>query len=119
MDYELDNMMGFDKLGLYYDVHMEGIDGENFYYSVYFDDFTEDKLQETIKAIAEYTKPFEERDIYLGYVDVTMGDGKLDIYLDVGNTSPMYEDVAIKGILHALNTVSGIRSVIVNEDCDY
>jgi hypothetical protein len=111
--------MGFDKLGLYYNVHMAGIDGENFYYSVYFNNFTDDKLQETIKAINEYTKSFEERDIYLGYIDVTKGNGKLEIYLDLGNTAPMYEDVAIKGILHALNTVSGIDYVVVNEDCDY
>lgn len=47
MEYELDSMMGFDKLELYFEAHMAGIDGECFNYSVYFENaFSDEKLEE-------------------------------------------------------------------------
>lgn len=120
MEYDLDEMMGFDKLGLYYEAHMAGIDGENFHYNVYFEeDITDEKVKETNNAIAEFLTPYCDKDIYLGYIDVSKEDDKLYVYLDLGNVKPEYQDTAIKGILKALNNVQGIRSVIVNEDSDF
>jgi hypothetical protein len=55
----------------------------------------------------------------LGYIDVSKNDDKLNIYLDLGNTDYENQDTAIKGILKALNNIRGIKSVIVNEDCDF
>lgn len=119
MEYELDGMMGFDKMDLYYEVHMAGIDGECFNYSVYFEDGCSDaKLEETKKAVDEFVIPNEDEDIYMGYIDVSQNDDNVNIYLDLGNVEPEDEDIAIKGILRALNKVSGIKSVIINEDCD-
>jgi len=118
MDYELDSMMGFDKLGLYYDVHIAGFDGENFTYSVYFgDEPDENKLEETRKALSEFLESFDE-DTFPGYVDVTSEGDKLSVYLDIGNTTPDTENNSIQGILKALNNVSSIKQVIVNEDCE-
>jgi hypothetical protein len=120
MEYELDSMMGFDKLGLYYEVHMAGIDGENFSYNVYFEgNPTDENLTEAINAITEFLTPYNDKDIYLGYIDVLKEEDKLFVYLDLGNTDPEYSEVAIKGILQALNNVQGIKSVIVNEGCDF
>ncbi len=120
MEYELDSMMGFDKLGLYYDVHMAGIDEECFNYSIYFKEgITDEKIEETDKAINEFMKPYNDKEIYLGYIEVSKIDDKVNVYLDLGKVAPEDEDTAIKGILKALNNISGINSVIVNEDCDF
>jgi hypothetical protein len=120
MEYNLDKMMGLDKLELYYESHMAGIDGENFSYSIYLEDNNiYDKFIEVSKAITEFIKPYDDKDIYMGYIDITKDDEKVSIYLDLGNVEPQYEDVAIKGILKALNDVQGIKSVIINEGCDF
>lgn len=118
--YNLESMMGLDQLGLHYEVHMAGIEGENFYYSVYFEDnLTDKKFEETKKAIAEFLIIYDEKDIYLGYIDVSKEDDKIAIYLDLGNTKPEYQNTAINGILKALNNVPGVQSVIINESCDF
>lgn len=114
------NMMNFEALGLYYEASVAGFDGECFDYSVYFEDaLTDEKIGEISQAICEFHKPYEEKDIYLGYIDVSKEDDKARIYLDLGNVEPEYENTAIHGILKALNNVSGIKKVILNEDCDF
>ncbi len=118
MDFDLTKAMGLDKLGLYYSIKADGIEGECFDYSVYLDgDVTEEKCQEICKAIEDFQKPYEEKDIYMGYLDISKEDDKIFIYLDLGNTKcdMQFQDGIIKGILTALNSVSGIRSVVVNE----
>lgn len=120
MKYELDNMMNFEQLDLYYEVHMAGIDGECFNYSVYFKEhFTDQKLEEINAALNEFFKPYKDQDIYLGYVDVLKFDDKIDIYLDLGNVNAADERTAINGILKALHNVSEIKTVIINEDCSF
>ncbi len=122
MDYEdetnfnLTKAMGFDKLGLYYNIGIDGLDGECFDYSVYLDgDVTGEKYQEISSAISEFFSFYDEKEIYMGYLDISRKDDKIFIYLDLGNVNPNDEETAIKGILKALNNVSGIKSVIVNE----
>lgn len=114
------SMMGFDQLDLYFEVHVAGFDGECFNYSVYLEEgCSDDKLKEINTAINEFIKPYNDKDIYLGYIDVSKVDDKVNIYLDTGNVEPEDIDTAIRGILTALNNVSGIKNVIVNEDCDF
>ncbi|MBD5096564.1 MAG: hypothetical protein HDT40_06120 [Lachnospiraceae bacterium] len=114
------SMMGFDKLNLYFEVHVAGFDGECFNYSVYLEDgYSDDKLKEIDTAINEFIKPYNDKEIDLGYVDVSKEDEKVNIYLDTGNVEPEDIDTAITGIVKALNNVSGIKNVIVNEDCDF
>lgn len=118
---DLAKSMGFDKLGLYYSIKMDGLDGECFDYSVYLDgDVTEEKCEEIGNAVKDFRKPYNEKEIYMGYLDISAYDDKIFIYLDLGNVGPQYENVSINGILLALNNVSGIKSVVVNEgtDCD-
>lgn len=116
MEYEFDFMMGFEELGLYYEAHMVGFDGECFMYSVYFDEaLTEDKFKEIENAIQKFVESYD-KDTYLGYIDVTQEDGKGSIYLDLGNVEPSDENIAVKGILKALNNVSGIKKVMINEE---
>jgi hypothetical protein len=120
MEYEFDSMMGFDRLGLYFEAHLAGIDGECFNYSVYFDNgVTDEKTDEVNKAIDEFIKPYSEKDIYMGYIDVSENDGKVNIYLDHGGVNPYDETTSINGILKALNNVKGISKVIVNEGCGF
>ena len=38
------------------------------------------------------------------------------IYLDLGGVSEENSNVAVTGVLKALNSVSGIKSVIINEE---
>lgn len=119
MEYELDRMMGLDQLDLYFEAHMEGIDGECFNYSVYFEDGCPDaKVEETDRAVTEFAESFDEED-YPGYMDVSKMDDKANIYLDLGNTDPEESDTIIKGILKALNQVAGIKTVIINEGCGF
>lgn len=119
MGFDLTKAMGFDKLGLYYNVKVDGIEGECFNYNVYFDGYvTEEKCRKIADAIHELRVPYEEKDIYMGYLDVSKETDIVRIYLDLGNVKPDYEDISIKGILQALNKVSGIKSVIVNEGID-
>lgn len=119
MEFELDSMMGFDKLDLYFEAHMAGIDGECFHYSVYFEEgYSDAKLKETETVIEEFAASFDE-ETYPGYMDVSKNDDKVNIYLDLGNTDPGESDNIIKGILTTLNKVSGIKCVIVNEGCGF
>ncbi len=113
-------MMNFEKLGLYYEASIAGFDGECFDYSVYFADaLTDEKFEAVKQAIIAFQSPYEEKDIYLGYITVEKKEEKVWIYLDLGNVKPENENTAIEGILKALNNVSGIKSVILNEDCDF
>lgn len=117
MEYELDSMMGFDKLGLYYEVHMAGIDGECFHYSIYFKEgLIQKKWQETELAVNDFIDSY---DVYLGDIDILQEDDKVMIELDLGNVESEYENIAIEGILKALNNVFGIDSVILNEDSEF
>ncbi|MDE7098822.1 MAG: hypothetical protein K2O60_06715 [Ruminococcus sp.] len=119
MDFDLTKSMGLDKLGLYYSIKADGIDGECFHYSVYLDgDVTEEKCYEIGIAIGEFFASYDEKEIYTGYLDISKEDDKIFIYLDLGNVKPQYEDISINGILQALNNVSGIKSVVINEGID-
>lgn len=116
---DFDSMMGFDKLGLYFEAHVAGFDGECFDYSIYFEEgCTDEKLKEINAAIDEFTAPYDEEEIFIGYIDVSKNDEKVSIYLDTGNIDEDI-DTVVTGILKALNNVTGIKSVIVNEDCDF
>ncbi len=117
MIYELDGMMGFDRLGLGYEVHMAGIDGECFFYSVYFQDgMSGQNIQDVRDAIDGFVEPYNARDIFPGYIDVTDAGEKASVYLDVGGADPDAANEAIYGILKALNNVPGVRLVMINED---
>lgn len=116
MDFDLTKAMGLDKLGLYYNIKADGIDGECFHYSVYLDcSVTEEKYKEICNAVHDFQEPYQEKDIYMGYYSVSKEDDKIEIYLDLGNVTPKYEQVSIEGILKSLNNVSGIKSVVINE----
>lgn len=50
----------------------------------------------------------------MGYIDIYKGEDQIMIYLDLGGVSEENSNMA--GILNALNSVSGIKSVIINEE---
>ena len=115
---ELDAMLGLTTLPLSYPAHAEGLDGECFYYSVYFTDGTADeaKADAVCKAVEAYDFNTAD-DGYAGYLDISATDGKVFIYLDLGNVEPQDTNNVIHGILLALNNVDGIKNVVVNEGC--
>lgn len=120
MDFELDEMMGIDQLELNYEAHVVGIDGECFSYSVYLkDDITEEAFKKVDKAIDDFASPYNSEDSYIGYINVSNEGDKISIYLDLGNVEPENSNVALYGILTALNGVDGIEKVLINEDCDF
>lgn len=116
--FDWDDSLGLKKLSLRYPVHAEGMEGECFTYSVYFETIAgEQERTAVINAIKTYDFNLSGDD-YIGYIDVTMKDGKVEIYLDLGNTQPENEEKIIHGILLALNALEGIHRVIVNEGYD-
>lgn len=113
---EWDEIMGIGELGLYYEAHMDGMDGECFTYSVYPADGDVDaKLAEIEQAVTAYIDSNSTDERYLGYIDVSKMDDKVYIYQDLGNVEPEDLDMAFQGVLQAMNNVPGISSVIINE----
>lgn len=114
MDFEFDEILGISSLELNYEAHVAGFDGECFTFTIYFENaVTDGDLAEINKAVDDFMQPYNEEDIYLGYIDVSRKDDNGFIYLDLGNAEDCNE--AIHGILMALNNVAGIKSVILNE----
>ena len=87
-EFDFDSIFGIDQLDLNYEAHVAGFDGESFLY--------------------------EEN--YMGYIDIYKGEDQIMIYLDLGGVSEEDSNVAVTGVLKALNSVSGIKSVIINEE---
>lgn len=121
------SVFGFDKLDLRYEASCEGMDGECFHYLVDFDAPVTEKTQnDVMAAIEQQMEPLndEEKDLFPGEVWLSEfgceNDNQLDIELDLGNChgDKFYQDQVIQSILLALNDVSGVRSVIVNQGCD-
>lgn len=118
MEYEFDRMMGIDTLELNYDAHVAGFDGECFTFTIYFEDaVTDGNLAEINKAIDDFAVPYNEKDIYIGYIDVSQKDDNGFIFLDLGNVEDC--NASIHGILMALNNIAGIKTVILNEGMDF
>lgn len=118
MAYELDELFGVTQLDLNYEAHVVGIEGECFLYNVYLDHTPTD---EDKKSVAKALRDFFDSEFgeeYPGYYDVTNEDEKIRVYLDLGNVEPNLTNPSIQGVLKALNAVSGVKTVLVNEDCD-
>ena len=115
---EWDQVLGLTKLSLNYTVHAEGIEGECFTYSVYYNDDTAD--EEKAEAVKSAIQAFDfnlKDDDYIGYLDISLDKNKVSIYLDLGNVEPQNENNIIHGILLAINNIHGIKKVIINEGC--
>ena len=113
-----DDALGLTNLELNYAAHVDGFDGECFDYSVYFTDDTADK--EKADAVRNAIQSFDFNvtgDDYIGYISISSDNNKVSIYLDLGNVQPQNENKIIQGILLALNSVQGIKKVIINEGC--
>ena len=114
----------YDKLGLYFPARLAGLDGEMFHYDVNFEaPVTQEKKQEVSGAIAKLLEPLndEEKGTYTGdWWTGTPAGNQLSIELDLGNCrGPWgFDDKVVNSILLALNTVPGIREVVVNDGCD-
>lgn len=112
------DFIGISKLQLNYPAYCEGLDGECFDYSVYFNDGI--ISQERVDAVGNAIEDFDFKlvgDDYTGYLDVSGSENKVLVYLDLGNTKPQNEEKIIHGILLALNSIEGIEKVVVNEGC--
>ncbi len=112
MDFE--EMLGIDQLDLSYEVRVEGFDGENFTYSVYFAEGSpEEKKAEVDNAIQSIIEQYE--DDYMGYIDVSVEDGKVSVFHDLGNVEMEDDNLPIQEMLKAFDTVAGVKEVIINE----
>lgn len=113
-----DDALGLTNLDLSYNAHVDGFDGECFDYSVYFADDTADETK--ADAVRNAVQSFDFNvtgDDYIGYLSISSDNNKVSIYLDLGNVQPQNENKIIQGILLALNSVQGIKKVIINEGC--
>lgn len=116
-EFDFDSILGVDQLDLNYEAHVAGFDGENFLYSVYFDGgVTDEKAEEIQQVMADYSSQNGDEENYMGYIDVYKGEDQIMIYLDLGGVSEENSNVAVTGVLKALNSVSDIKSVIINEE---
>ena len=115
----------YDKLGLYYPAKLAGFDGEMFHYAVSFDKPVTNELEQKVAdAIHARLEPMNaEEGTYTGDFFFYGGEteNQMEIELDLGNARPAtvaHENQVINSILLALNTVPGIREVVINEGCD-
>lgn len=116
-EFDFDSIFGIDQLNLNYEAHVAGFDGESFLYSVYFDGgVTDEKAEEIQQVMSDYSSQNGDEENYMGYIDVYKGEDQMMIYLDLGGVSEENSNVAVTGVLKALNSVSGIKSVIINEE---
>lgn len=116
-EFVFDSIFGIDQLDLNYEAHVAGFDGESFLYSVYFDGgVTDEKAEEIQQVMSDYSSQNGDEENYMGYIDVYKGEDQMMIYLDLGGVSEENSNVAVTGVLKALNSVSGIKSVIINEE---
>lgn len=100
----------------YFEERCEGFDGECFHYTVYtIDPPTEEQVDQIYAALDKQFAPLEEKDVYTGYKDVSLNDDSIQVELDLGNVPGEYENDCVEGILDALNTVPGIKTVVINE----
>ena len=115
-EFDFDSIFGIDQLDLNYEAHVAGFDGENFLYSVHIDGgVTDEKVDEIQQVMADYSSQNGDEENYMGYIDIYNGEDQIMIYLDLGGVSEENSNMAVTGILNALNSVSGIKSVIINE----
>lgn len=116
-EFDFDSILGIDQLDLNYEAHVAGFDGESFLYSVYFDGgVTDEKAEEIQQVMQGYSSQNGDEENYMGYIDIYKGEDQIMIYLDLGGVSEENSNMAVTGILNALNSVSGIKSVIINEE---
>ncbi len=116
-EFDFDSILGIDQLDLNYEAHVAGFDGESFLYSVYFDSgVTDEKAEEIQQVMADYSSQNGDEENYMGYIDIYRGEDQIMIYLDLGGVSEENSNLAVTGILKALNSVAGIKSVIINEE---
>lgn len=116
-EFDFDSIFGIEQLDLNYEAHVAGFDGESFLYSVYFDGgVTDEKAEEIQQVMADYSSQNGDEENYMGYIDVYKGEDQMMIYLDLGGVSEENSNMAVTGILKALNNVAGIKSVIINEE---
>ena len=116
-EFDFDSIFGIEQLDLNYEAHVAGFDGESFLYSVYFDGgVTDEKAEEIQQVMSDYSSQNGDEENYMGYIDVYKGEDQMMIYLDLGGVSEENSNVAVTGVLKALNSVSGIKSVIINEE---
>ena len=113
-----DDALGLTKLELSYTAHVDGFYGECFVYSVYFTDDTADEAKADAVRNAVHSFDFNVTDDdYIGCLSISLDDNKVSIFLDLGNVQPQNENKIIQGTLLALNSVHGIKKVIINEGC--
>lgn len=116
-EFDFDSIFGIDQLDLNYEAHVAGFDGESFLYSVHIDGgVTDEKVDEIQQVMADYSSQNGDEENYMGYIDIYNGEDQIMIYLDLGGVSEENSNMAVTGILNALNSVSGIKSVIINEE---
>lgn len=116
-EFNFDSILGIDQLDLNYEAHVAGFDGESFLYSAYFDGgVTDEKAEEIQQVMSDYSSQNGDEENYMGYIDVYKGEDQIMIYLDLGGVSEENSNAAVTGVLKALNSVSDIKSVIINEE---
>ena len=109
-------MFKFNELNTYFDIHVAGMEGECFEYSIYFEGGADEARAEEISAaIGKWQSQYDDED-YLGYIDITLEEDHVFVYLDLGSIEDC--DRSIYGIVETFKDVQGIREVIVNESTE-
>lgn len=109
-----DKVFEVDKLNVYFKVHVDGMEGIDVIYSVYFKEpVTKENISDIVNILADYQNEYETRNSgHIHYIDVTKEDeNKLHIFVDFGSAEPD----AMKEVIELLDDIKGIESVIMNE----
>jgi len=90
MAYNFDDMFKFNELNTYFDVHVAGLDGECFEYSIYFEGTADEtRVEEISAAIDQWQSQYDEED-YLGYIDISLKEYHVFVYLDLGSIMKVF-----------------------------
>ena len=115
-DYLEEQNAHYNSLGLSYEVSFEGLDGEMFTYSLYFDPKPgEEETARIVDDIFDRISEKQGQDDSAYYGDIfpyTTDDGYIMIVLDLGNAD---DDRMVEGILHAMDGTEGLTQVVINE----
>lgn len=115
--YDMEEMLGIDKLGLSCEVRVDGFDGESFVYSIYFDrNVTDEDIKAAEARLAALDEQNSEEE-YHGYISEVskQKDDMLFLMLDLGNAE---DDRFIGEILCALDGMEGLSEIVINEGID-
>ena len=112
----MEETMGFDSLDVSYDIKIDGLDGDKYYYNIYFDHNTSDKELEDVDRCVDAIEKLNCNGHYHGCLSKATRNADDMAVMVMLNLWDAEDDSFINSFLLALDIVDGIEKVVINED---